>query len=73
MGQVPLTPISDSFTDLLCGLRHFPLISLGLIFPKKKVFQLLFVVGGGGGDAKRANKRCLLFKDAPMKCIRPFS
>ena len=49
MGQVPLTPISDSFTDLLCGLRHFPLISLGLIFPKKKVFQLLFVAGGGGG------------------------
>lgn len=48
MGQVPLTPISGSFTDLLCGLRHFPLISLGLIFLKKKIFQLLFVAGGWG-------------------------
>lgn len=72
MGQVPLTPISGSFTDLLCGLRpHFS----GPHFPQEEIFPLAVRGGGGGGggNAKRSKKRCLLFKDAPMKCIRPFS
>ena len=45
MGQVPLIPISGSFTDLLCGLRHFPIISLGRVFPKKKISHLVFLGG----------------------------
>lgn len=54
MGQVSLTPISGFFTDLLCGLRQFPLISLGLVFPKKRISPSLF-----SGDARRSKKRCL--------------
>lgn len=62
MGQAPLTPVSGSFADLLCGLRQCPLISLGLTFPKKKTSHLFF-----SGDAERSKKRCLQsFKDAQV-------
>lgn len=62
MGQVPLTPVSGSFTNMLCGLRQFPLISLGLIFPKKTISHSFFL-----GDGKRSKKRCLQsFKDAQV-------
>lgn len=51
MGQVPLTRISGSVTDFLCGLRQCPLVSLGLVFPKKKIFPLTLL-----GDAERSKK-----------------
>lgn len=66
MGQVPLTLISGSFTDLLCGLRHFPLVSLGLIFPKKKVSHLLFLGGAGWVEILKDQKRGVCFLKMPQ-------
>lgn len=63
MGQVPLTLISGSFTDLLCGLGHFPLISLGLIFPKNKVSHLLFL---GVGRMLKDQRRGVCFLKMPQ-------
>lgn len=45
MGWVPLTPVSGSFTDRLCGLRQFSLLSLGLVFPEKKIYHSVFLEG----------------------------
>lgn len=66
MGQVPLTRISGSVTDLLCGLRRCPLVSLGLVFPKKKISHSLFL--GMLKDQRR--DICRASKDAQMKCTR---
>lgn len=63
MGWVPLTPVSGSFTDRLCGLRQFSLLSLGLVFPEKKIYHSVFLEG-----AKTSETFAELFKGA-QKCI----
>lgn len=61
MGQVPWTPISGSFTDLLCGLRRFLRASLS---PGRKFPTHSGMLKDQRKDVYRS------FKDAPMKCVR---
>lgn len=59
MGQVPLTPTCGSCAALLCGLGHFPVISLHPRFPQEESFPLPLL-----GEMPKDQRDVCLFQDA---------